>query len=59
VISALLVLSVLLWLGPFFTLLPRCVLAAIIVVSLKGMFVQVKELGKLVPRLPSIDKSLL
>ncbi|XP_048482146.1 prestin isoform X9 [Plutella xylostella] len=46
VISALLVLSVLLWLGPFFTLLPRCVLAAIIVVSLKGMFVQVKELGK-------------
>ncbi|CAG9126351.1 unnamed protein product [Plutella xylostella] len=46
VISALLVLSVLLWLGPFFTLLPRCVLAAIIVVSLKGMFVQVTELGK-------------
>ncbi|XP_052757673.1 prestin isoform X2 [Galleria mellonella] len=46
VVSALLILCVLLWVGPFFEQLPRCVLAGIIVVSLKGMFVQVKELPK-------------
>ncbi|KAL6264121.1 hypothetical protein P5V15_004199 [Pogonomyrmex californicus] len=46
VISCLLLLIILLWIGPFFELLPRCVLASIIVVALKGMFQQVNQLIK-------------
>ncbi|XP_063368854.1 prestin isoform X1 [Cydia amplana] len=46
VVSALLILCVLLFLGPFFEDLPRCVLASIIVVSLKGMLLQVLDLKR-------------
>ncbi|CAG9558930.1 unnamed protein product [Danaus chrysippus] len=46
VVSSLLIVCVLLWVGPFFEMLPRCVLASIIVVSLKGMFMQTQELAK-------------
>lgn len=45
-VSCSILVFVLLWIGPFFELLPRCVLASIIVVALKGMFMQVKELVK-------------
>ncbi|XP_037094667.1 sulfate anion transporter 1-like isoform X2 [Pollicipes pollicipes] len=46
-ITALLLLFVLLWLGPVFQLLPRCVLSAIIVVSLKGLLCQLREAPQL------------
>ncbi|XP_018399758.1 PREDICTED: solute carrier family 26 member 6-like [Cyphomyrmex costatus] len=46
IVSCLLLLIILLWIGPFFELLPRCVLASIIVVALKGMFQQVNQLVK-------------
>ncbi|XP_015586101.1 solute carrier family 26 member 10 [Cephus cinctus] len=42
-VSCTLLLSVLLWIGPFFEPLPLCVLASIIIVALKGMFLQVKQ----------------
>ncbi|XP_071452003.1 prestin [Hetaerina americana] len=44
VISCSILIFVLLWIGPFFEPLPRCVLASIIMVALKGMLMQVKEL---------------
>lgn len=46
VVSCLLLLIILLWIGPFFEDLPRCVLASIIVVALKGMFQQANQLVK-------------
>ncbi|XP_018303628.1 solute carrier family 26 member 10 isoform X2 [Mycetomoellerius zeteki] len=46
IVSCLLLLIILLWIGPFFELLPRCVLASIIVVALKGMFQQINQLVK-------------
>nr|XP_033328412.1 solute carrier family 26 member 10-like isoform X1 [Megalopta genalis] len=42
-ISCCILVSVLLWIGPFFEPLPRCVLASIIVVALKGMLTKVTE----------------
>lgn len=44
-ISCAILVSVLLWIGPFFQPLPRCVLASIIVVALKGMLMKVTEFG--------------
>lgn len=44
VVSALLILTILLWIGPFFETLPKCVLAGVIIVALKGMFMQAKKL---------------
>ncbi|XP_033324659.1 prestin isoform X2 [Megalopta genalis] len=46
IVSCLILLFILLWIGPFFESLPRCVLAAIIVVALKGMFQQAAQLLK-------------
>lgn len=46
VVSCLILLIILLWIGPFFEPLPRCVLASIIVVALKGMFQQANQLVK-------------
>jgi len=43
-ITSSLLLVVLLWLGPVFEVLPKCVLSSIIVVSLKGMFMQFNDL---------------
>ncbi|GAB1860445.1 Prestin [Camponotus japonicus] len=46
IVSCLLLLIILLWVGPFFELLPRCVLASIIIVALKGMFQQANQFVK-------------
>lgn len=46
VVSASLILIVLLWIGPYFETLPRCVLGAVILVALKGMFMQFKDLKR-------------
>ncbi|XP_017492727.1 PREDICTED: solute carrier family 26 member 10-like, partial [Rhagoletis zephyria] len=43
-VSAILIIMTLLWMGPFFSTLPRCVLAGVIIVALKPMFMQAKEL---------------
>ncbi|CAK9802967.1 Slc26a5 [Anthophora plagiata] len=42
-ISCGILISVLLWVGPYFEPLPRCVLASIIVVALQGMLTKVTE----------------
>ncbi|KAL5011790.1 hypothetical protein ScPMuIL_010341 [Solemya velum] len=45
--SATLILIVILWIGPLFETLPNCVLSAIIIVALRGMFLQILELRPL------------
>ncbi|XP_018303397.1 solute carrier family 26 member 6 isoform X1 [Mycetomoellerius zeteki] len=56
-ISCGILVSVLLWIGPFFQPLPRCVLASIIVVALKGMLIKVSEFMKFW-RLDKMDASI-
>ncbi|KAG7190053.1 hypothetical protein KM043_006199 [Ampulex compressa] len=46
IVSCLILLTILLWIGPFFEPLPRSVLASIIVVALKGMFQQANQFLK-------------
>ncbi|XP_063234743.1 pendrin-like isoform X2 [Bacillus rossius redtenbacheri] len=46
VVSCGILLLVMLWIGPFFEPLPRCVLASIIVVALKGLLMQVSHVVK-------------
>ncbi|KAG5871065.1 hypothetical protein JTB14_030573 [Gonioctena quinquepunctata] len=46
VVSCFLIVAILLWIGPFFEPLPRSVLASIIVVSLKGMLMQIGDVVK-------------
>lgn len=53
IVSSIILLLVLLFLGPFFQSLPNAVLASIIVVALKGMFLQYKE----VPSMWRLSKS--
>ncbi|XP_030372012.1 solute carrier family 26 member 10 [Scaptodrosophila lebanonensis] len=45
-VSASLIVATIMWIGPFFSDLPRCVLAGVIIVALKPMFIQAKELKK-------------
>ncbi|CAG9761084.1 unnamed protein product [Ceutorhynchus assimilis] len=46
VVSSLILLVILLWIGPFFESLPKAVLASVIVVALKGMFMQALDVWK-------------
>lgn len=46
VVSCLILLIVLLWIGPFFEELPKAVLASVIVVALKGMLLQILDFWK-------------
>lgn len=46
VVSAFIIMIILLFLGPLFSFLPRCILASVIVVALKGMLYQCAELPK-------------
>ncbi|KAJ9578591.1 hypothetical protein L9F63_005193 [Diploptera punctata] len=46
-ISCTLLTIVLLWTGPFFETLPRCVLAAVVIVSLMKMYMQVTDILKI------------
>jgi solute carrier family 26 protein len=43
VVSCCLLLTILLWIGPLFESLPLAVLASVIIVALKGMFIQVRD----------------
>ncbi|XP_055856122.1 solute carrier family 26 member 6-like [Episyrphus balteatus] len=43
-VSSLLILATILWIGPFFSTLPKCVLSGVILVALKPMFMQAREL---------------
>ncbi|XP_043488517.1 sulfate transporter-like [Polistes fuscatus] len=45
-ISCGILVSVLLWIGPFFEPLPRCILASIIVVALQGMLIKITDFLK-------------
>lgn len=47
IVSSLLLLSVLLWYGPFFEPLPCCILASLIVVALKDILYKVMELPQI------------
>lgn len=46
VISSFLILLIILWIGPIFEVLPRCVLSGIIIVALKGMYLQALDVPR-------------
>lgn len=54
VVCCLFLLTIMLWIGPFFESLPLAVISSIIVVSLKGMFMQVRDF-KLALRVSPLD----
>ncbi|CEF67582.1 FI18412p1 [Strongyloides ratti] len=47
VFSSLLLVVVIMWLGVYLEPLPMCILASIVIISLKSLFMQFKDLGKL------------